>query len=496
MHLTVQASTRRRHRFRKLRPALGALALVAGSLPAATITVNSVSDQDLEDAFCTLREAIIAANVDFAYHGCGGGSGADTIEFQLAPGATIVGSVVGLPTITTSLTLAGPGAGQLTIDGADLQPLFLVDSPSGGAVFQAHDLTLAHGNAFTLAFNRGGAATFRPGEVGVFRRVDFRDNYSELGGGAIFALGEEGSPALVTIEDCLFESNEGGAIGGGAIFAQQTVLDIRRSTFADNQTDAEPGSGQALGGGAILARDSTLSVRASTISGNSTRGSSGGILVASVDGEAPDTFLLSDSTVFGNVGDSDGDDSGNVGGIAISAFPGDEVTVEMQNNLVLGNVDSGATVLPDLFIFGAGITSHGFNLVGRNPTIETWFPAGQPNVNLDYVGTNAQPLSAQISPLADWGGPTPVHLPLALPGNLALDRGNCLSDGWDQRGYGNPTTGLRTVDDPLFPNGPGSDGCDIGAAEAGAGELLDLPFADGFEDGTTGRWTSSIENRL
>ena len=52
------------------------------------------------------------------------------------------------------------------------------------------------------------------------------------------------------------------------------------------------------------------------------------------------------------------------------------------------------------------------------------------------------------------------------------------------------------MDDPLFPNGPSSDGCDIGAAEAGAGEFLDLPFADGFEDGTTGRWTSSIENRL
>ena len=245
---------------------------------------------------------------------------------------------------------------------------------------------------------------------------------------------------------------------------------------------------------AILSRDGQLSIGASTFSGNTTRGTSGAILVASVEPTVPSTLIVSDSTVTGNVGDSDGDDSGNIGGIAISAFPGHDVTVEMQNNLVFGNLDLGAVVFPDVHVFGAGIVSHGFNLVGRNPGMETWFPAGQPNANSDYVGTNASPLTALLSLLEDWGGPTPVHLPVVAPGNLALDHGDCFSDGWDQRGYGDPETGVRAVDVPSLPNGSGSDGCDIGAAEAGAAELLELPFADGFEDGTTGRWTSSIEN--
>lgn len=495
MHRTVTASPRRRHRHPK-RPVrwVLALSLLAASLPAATITVDDESSGDIDDALCTLREAIVAANQDLPYHGCSGGLGADQIEFELAPGTTIEGSVVGLPTIVSSITLVGPGADQLTIDGGDLQPLFLVDSPVGGAALQVQDLTLARGNAFTIAFNRGGAATFRAGEIGVFRRVVFRDNRSDFGGGALVLLGQVGTPALVTIEDCLFEFNEGGLVGGGAIFADHSVLDIRRSTFAANETDAEPVNGEAWGGGAIHSRDGVLTIRASTFSANASRGAAGAILVSSIEPETPDTLLLSDSTIFGNAGDTDADDLGNVGGVAISAFPGHAITVEFQNNLIAGNVDSGAVSLPDVYVSGAGITSHGFNLIGRNPNMAFWFPAGLPNANGDYVGTDAQPAIPQISPLADWGGPTPVHLPLLVPGNLALDRGDCYSDGWDQRGYGNPQTGLRAVDDPLFPNGPDSDGCDIGAAEAGAAEFFDLPFADGFEDGTTGRWTSSVEN--
>lgn len=471
-----------------------ALALAAGPIPAATIVVNSDSDADIDDANCSLREAIIAANVDIAYHGCAAGSGADQVTFALGPSATIVGSVSGLPTITGSLTLVGPGADQLTIDGADLQPLFLVDSPAGGVGFQAQDLTLANGNAFTFAMNRGGAVTVREGDLAVFRRVVFRDHYSELAGGAILLLGESGAPALVTIEDCLFEGNEGEIFGGGAIFAHRSVLDVKRSTFTANQTDSEPAGGQGRGGGAILARDGSLVVRSSTFSGNTTRGSGGALLVLSEDATIPDSFTLDDSTVVGNVGDSDGDDVGNVGGIAIAAFPGHSFAVEMQNNLVAGNTDSGASIFPDVLVSGTGITSNGFNLIGKNPGMTSWFPTGLPNVNFDYVGTVAAPLTAALTPLADWGGPTPVHLPLLTPGNLAVDRGDCAVDAADQRGFVNAATGLRPYDDPLAPNGAGSDGCDIGAAEAGATAASDLPFADGFESGTTGNWSSSVGN--
>jgi hypothetical protein len=467
-----------------------AAAFAPPAAPAATISVDRVDTDDVNDAFCSLAEAIVAANLDTPYHGCTGGSGVDVVEFDLPPGSTILGGSVALPTVTSSLVVAGPGAGELTIDGADLQPLFLVDSGSGGAALEITDVTLTGGNAFTFAFNRGGAATVAAGDVGVFRRVVFRDNFSELAGGALLLLGETGAPANGTVEDCHFDANEGGLVGGGAITAARSILAVSRSTFTLNSTLAEPASGQARGGGALLAIDSTTTVRTSTFVSNATRGSGGGILVASAESAIPDLFVMTDSTVIGNLGDTDGDDVGNIGGLAMSALPGDPFAVELQNNLIAGNQDAGATHLPDVFIGGAGITSLGFNLIATNPSMAAWFPTGNPNANGDYVGTLAAPLLPAMSPVGPFGGPTPVSLPLAGPGSLVIDRGKCAFPGADQRGYVDAATGSRPVDDPFNPTPAGGDHCDIGAAESGAVPPPDLPFLDGFEDGTTSRWSS------
>ena len=47
----------------------------------------------------------------------------------------------------------------------------------------------------------------------------------------------------------------------------------------------------------------------------------------------------------------------------------------------------------------------------------------------------------------------------------------------------------RIVDIGALPNGPGSDGCDIGAVERGANAATALAlFDDGFESGTTLAW--------
>ncbi len=85
-----------------------------------------------------------------------------------------------------------------------------------------------------------------------------------------------------------------------------------------------------------------------------------------------------------------------------------------------------------------------------------------------------------------------MRLPIVASGSLVVDRGLCWFDSFDQRGYVDPGTGLRAVDDPSIPNQPGSDGCDIGAAEAGAvAPSTGLPFVDGFEDGTTSNWSAT-----
>ena len=64
---------------------LALLLCVAAPLVAATIPVTTALDVDLDDGSCALREAIVAANDDAAYHGCPAGAGPDRIVFDLAP---------------------------------------------------------------------------------------------------------------------------------------------------------------------------------------------------------------------------------------------------------------------------------------------------------------------------------------------------------------------------------------------------------------------------
>jgi CSLREA domain-containing protein len=59
---------------------------------AASILVNTAIDEDTNNASCSLREAIIAANTDAAYNGCSSGAGTDTITFAVDYTITLVGS--------------------------------------------------------------------------------------------------------------------------------------------------------------------------------------------------------------------------------------------------------------------------------------------------------------------------------------------------------------------------------------------------------------------
>ena len=71
-----------------------------------------------------------------------------------------------------------------------------------------------------------------------------------------------------------------------------------------------------------------------------------------------------------------------------------------------------------------------------------------------------------------------------------VDLGSCPAAPSDQRGFGNPATGRRVVDDPGTPDE--DDGCDIGAVERGAVLLSDEIFADGFESGNASAWSSVV----
>lgn len=478
------------HRGIRSRLALAALLILPSAATAATIVVDTADDADVADADCALREAIVAANTDAAYNGCAAGTGLlDRIEFVLAPPATIT-LVADLPTVTESVEIVGPGADKLTLDGDDLYLLLAFDTATNDGEFLVADLTLTRGwAAFDVLALRGGGATVTQGETATFARVRFVDNQAENPGGGLYMNSTPAQPATVTLSECLFEGNVAqGASGGGGLYATNgSVLTVSRSTFTGNQA-----TGTSGGGAAMVINSATATIRRSTISGNLANGSGGGIFVFTT-GVSPNDVTISDSTITANQS-AVTNTSGNGGGIMISPYIVDPVatTVTLRNNIIAGNLDGGTLARPDvecLTTTNFTLVSQGFNLIGSNESTAAIFTAGTPNADGDFVGI-ADPL---LAALADNGGATPTHLPLEDAASSVVDHGDCVQDAGDQRGFVDGITLLRPVDSATVVDHVDSDGCDIGAAELGAvaapGSAI---FADGFDNGTTYAWSSSV----
>lgn len=96
---------------RRLIPIFLAVLMQVTPLSAATLTVNTSADEDLNNASCSLREAIVAANNNADYNGCVGiaAYGSDTILFAI-PGAGphIINLGSALPIITSPIHIYGP----------------------------------------------------------------------------------------------------------------------------------------------------------------------------------------------------------------------------------------------------------------------------------------------------------------------------------------------------------------------------------------------------
>jgi CSLREA domain-containing protein len=481
-----------------LAAALAVSAPFAGSAHAATITVTTVLDADAADGFCSLREAILAANDDVAHNECPAGDGPDRIVFGLTTPAEI-NLTADLPTITETLLIRGSGPLQIIIDGADLYRLLNFDTPAGGGWLGVERLTLYRGRAPGGGGGDGGGANIGAGETAFFRRVWFVENRSANGGGGLAVGSATGAnQTTATVLECLFQSNVAeGAGGGGGLLLAGTDGEVRvvRSTFVDNGADHENGAG-----GGILAARGTLVLEASTVSGNRASDNGGGVLLL-VSGVPPlsGAILARDSTITENVAEANGDNAGDGGGIAFIVGTGFTADVELVNTVVAGNLDSGALLRPDFQCGGdVQVNASGTSFVGANDGCDAQFPAGSPNAAGDYVGTAATPLDPLLQPLGDNGGPLPTHRPEPPPpfgdgASPLVDQGSCPDVIDDQRGFGDETAVLRRFDLPEVSNPPGGDGCDIGAVEVNADPRVDPTlFADGFEAGHTLMWSSEV----
>jgi len=462
---------------------VGSLLALTSAAKAATLSVTTAADADVDDADCSLREAIVAANDDAAHQGCPAGAGADRIVFALTLPATIA-LASDLPTITSTLSIQGPGAADLTIDGQDLHRLLALDSPSGGQWLGVEELTLTRG----LASAHGGGAYVAAGETGWFRRVHFLENRASNGGGGLAVRGDAGA-AVAGIDECWFEGNVAlGAAGGGGLLAvgPDTTVIIDRSTFSANRSDSSSGHG-----GGVLVNRSAVTILRSTISGNFANGSGGGLHL--LTSTAPATLVLRDSTVTANQAEANGDGVGDGGGLHTSIAIGFPGTLELANTIFAGNLDSGLQTYPDVSSFAdLTLVTHGFNLIGSNAGGTTFFVAGSPNADGDWIGTAAAPIDPQLEALAPNGGFAPDHRPAAVVGTPVIDQGSCPDAGGDQRGHGDAVAHLRAVDTAV-PDAAGGDGCDIGAHErAGDPQAEPALFADDFEAGHALYWSTAV----
>jgi CSLREA domain-containing protein len=406
------------------------LLLVCAFLPrlqfaAGTIIVNSTSDAaNGADGFCTLREAINAANTNTASGvtpgECAAGSGSDTIDLTGVTGTITL--VDQLPFIVTDMSIIGPGANQLTIarstaDGTPRSRIFTI-------LGQGQPLTV---NISSLRISKG----------------HWLDGVNGGDGGGIWT-GPDTNVNLINmvIQDNTTGNGDPGSGGrGGGVFNLGTMT-ITGSTINGNTTGSAGTDPGAFGGyGAGIYNAGTLTLINTTVSGNtagdgaspSQGGYGGGIFNLGL------TVTLINSTVSDNHAGS----GGLGGGIR------NEGTANLKDTIVANNAVSGSGTGPDL---SGSFNSQDFNL------FESVSGASFTGVTTHNI-TGVDPL---LGALGSYGGTTLTH-PL-LFGSPAIDAANS-SLITDQRGQPRP------IDDINAPNATGGNMSDIGAFEAHSFEV-------------------------
>ncbi len=223
---------------------------IPGNGMAANIVVNSLEDTVVNgDGLCTLREAILNAELDnrSSSTDCAAGSGADTITFSLS-GTIILNSGLGISTAggltidgEKGITISGNefvGARLLTVDAPGVLALQHLTITNGvnGSISSSGTMTISHStisNAFPAIFNNGTMVI-----------------------------------SVSTVSDNLIEGHGGsGPIGSG--IHNGGTMTISNSTVSGNIVGGKPAFEGISGGGIYNGKEATLTISNSTVSDNS-----------------------------------------------------------------------------------------------------------------------------------------------------------------------------------------------------------------------------------
>ncbi len=408
-------------------------------------TTSDTPDVNLGDGVASdvsgntsLRAAIMEANALGGTHKIL--LSAETYALSIA-GASEDLAATGDLDITANIEFIGAGASSTTIDAAGLDRVFevlnsaIVDfsglTVTGGSADDGGGL-LIHSGTVTIvdstfsmnnATSRGGGISISGGLTSL-TRVDIRNNTSTNIGGGL----HNDFSAQTTIVESTIDNNM--ALSGGGISVNSGTVEVTASTISNNSTTS-------TGGGVFLNGATTLTLDNSTVSGNSSTQGGG----FSVQG----TLIATSSTITANSATGAG---GGIERLDVGA------SVSLQNTIVAANTGSSGADLA-----GLNFTSLGNNLIGDIGTA-TGLSDG---VNGDLVGDSAGSgvIDPLLGPLADNGGTTLTHTPLA--GSPAIDAGGSA---------GSLVTDQRGAPRVLDGNGDQAATIDIGAVEFVAGFLV------------------------
>jgi uncharacterized repeat protein (TIGR01451 family) len=349
-----------------------------------------VSNLNDDNSAGSLRAILAQANAD------GGG---DTVVF--APGLSGTITLTGGELVLNQdVTIRGPGAGRLTING-NANRIFEVDA--GHVTISGLTLTagVANGGGAVLNF----AALTLSGDV----LTGNTDTGGTQGGGAVLS---SGGAATLTIDRCRLSNNTSNWTGGAISLIDGGSLTLTNSTVDHNSSNRD-------GGGITvqsITADATATVINSTIASNSAAlGFRGGGIQCIGSGSGTSARLtLQYSTLDGNTAPGGG------GGVA-SSFNLGTAAVSYRDTLFA--VNSNGNVAGSS---GGTVTSLGHNL-SDDGTGNLTAPGDLPNT------------SPGLGPLQDNGGPTPTMA--LLTGSPAVGAGVAVPGiSTDQRGFRRPAS--------------------------------------------------------
>ncbi len=323
----------------------------AGTVGATTFTVTKTADTNdgTCDGDCSLREAIIAANVNAGLDSVDVPAGTYTLDLI---GAGENAAATGDLDITDDAVLQGAGPGATFIDGNASDRVLHIFSDIAAEI---SGITIRNG--FLSGSESGGGISSATGTTLGLTNCTVSGNTAAGTGGGILAYD-------LTITHSTVSGNTAGSTGGGIL--AYGLATITSSTVSGNTA--------GVVGGIYAA---TITLTNSTVSGN-TAVHAGGLRII---GES----TLINATVTGNVADG-----GLGGGIYHSPLPGFYPAI--TNSIVAENSPTNCTL---------NLDSLGHNL-DDDGTCGLTEPSDLSNVS-----------DAGLGPLQDNGGPTQTHALLA-----------------------------------------------------------------------------------